>query len=84
MLSTVVTNTVEVYRIGAQEIPYTGIYIVPTKDKSIDLAEKVLKSKRFMDYIKEIGISVNGKSVRITCGDINNYEFEMEDPAWKN
>ena len=84
LLSTVVTNTVEVYRIGAQEIPYTGIYIVPTKDKSIDLAEKVLKSKRFMDYIKEIGISVNGKSVRITCGDINNYEFEMEDPAWKN
>lgn len=84
LLSTVVTNKVEVYRIGSQDIPYTGIYIVPTGDKPIELAEKILNSKNFMDYIKKIGINVNGKSVRITCRDINNYKFEMGDPAWKN
>lgn len=84
MLSTVITNSVEVYRINPEEIPYTGIYVIPIGDKSIEFAEQILKSKEFMEYIKGIGISVNGKSVRITCSDINNYRFKMEDPAWKN
>lgn len=84
LMSTVVTNSVEVYRISQLEVPYTGIYVVPKGDKTIDYAEKILKSKDFMDYIRGIGISVNGKSVRITCADINNYKFKMGDPAWKN
>ncbi len=84
LLSTVITNNVEVYRIDCEGIPYTGIYVIPTGNKSIDFAERILKSKEFMEYIKGIGISVNGKSIRITCSDINNYRFKMEDPAWKN
>lgn len=84
LISTVITNAVEVYRLSEQEIPYTGIYVVPKGDNSIDLAEKILKSQDFMDYIKGIGISVNGKSVRITCGDINNFRFKMEDRVWKS
>lgn len=84
LLSTVITNAVEVYRIDCEGIPYTGIYVTPIRDKSIDFAEKILKSRDFMEYIKGIGISVNGKSMRITCSDVNNYRFKMEDPAWKN
>ena len=76
LLSTVITNAVEVYRIDCDGIPYTGIYVTPTGDKSIDFAEKILKSKEFMEYIKGIGISVNGKSMRITCSDINNFRFK--------
>lgn len=80
LISTVVTNKVEVYQIDEESIPYAGFYIVP-KDRSVDLsvAEAILKSEDFLDYVKSIGISVNGKSIRITCKDINNYRFSREE-----
>ena len=36
------------------------------------------KASEFLKYVCEIGINVSGQSKRITCKDINNYEFLEE------
>lgn len=75
LLSTVMTNQVEVYRLDAETIPYSGIYITCKKDIPLDYAHQLLESKEFKEYVKRVGINVNGNSIRITCQDINNFEF---------
>lgn len=76
LVSTIITNEVEVYKIGTDTIPYSGIYITVVDGRyTLDDAIKILKSEQFFEYIKGIGINVSGKSVRITCKDINNYMF---------
>lgn len=76
LVSTIITNTVEVYKTGAETIPYSGIYITVTDDRyTLEDAIKILQSEQFLEYVKGIGISISGKSIRITCKDINNYLF---------
>jgi len=76
LLSTVITDKVEVYKVDALTIPYSGIYItVKNTQYSLNDAITILQSKDFFEYVQKIGISVSGKSVRITCKDINNYRF---------
>lgn len=76
LLSTVVTNNVELYELDINTVPYSGIYII-SKDEEYDLndAKIILQSKDFFEYVQRIGINVSGKSIRITCKDINNFEF---------
>lgn len=77
IMSTVVTNKVAVYKLGEDVVPYSGIFIVARNSEySLADAEKILTSKEFYRYICSIGISVSGESKRITCDDINNYQFE--------
>lgn len=78
LLSTVVTNKVELYELDRETIPYSGIYITVKEDMDFTLrdARIILESDEFMEYVKRVGISVSGKSVRITCKDINNFEFK--------
>lgn len=80
LMSTVITNRVEVYRIDANTIPYAGIYIIPV-EKNADLndALAILRSDGFLEYVKNIGIAINGISIRVTCGDINNYRFSRDE-----
>lgn len=76
LLSTVITNEVEVYTLDANTIPYSGIYITQLrKEFTLDYAIEILKSKEFMDYVRKVGIPVSGTSIRITCRDINNFKF---------
>ena len=76
LISSIITSRVEVYKLDADTIPYSGIYITVSDNKySLDDAIQILKSNSFMDYIHNIGISINGKSLRITCKDINNFYF---------
>lgn len=76
LVSTITTRKVEIHKIGKDAIPYSGIYItVKNSDYSLDDAISVLRSNQFMEYIRRIGISVNGKSIRITCKDINDFRF---------
>ena len=58
-------------------IPYSGIYITVVDGKSnLQDALTILQSSNFLKYIFNQGLSVNGKSKRITCKDINDYQFE--------
>lgn len=76
LLSTIITNKVEVYQLEKTTIPYSGIYItVLDQAYTLQDAINVLTSEAFMNYVRNIGISVSGRSLRITCKDINNYKF---------
>lgn len=76
--STVISDQVTVKKIGKEDIPYSGIFIYPIKNKTLDEAIKILKSPMFNIYIKKAGIPINSGSVRITTKDILEYCF-MED-----
>ena len=77
LLSTVVTNQIELHKLDQETIPYSGIYITMKEDSNLSLeeAKNILESSQFMDYVRKIGICINGNSVRITCKDINNFMF---------
>lgn len=75
LLSTVVTKEVKVYELTRECIPYSGIYIVPKKDLSLEKAKEILEGYHFYQYVKGIGINASGSSIRITARDINDYEF---------
>lgn len=78
LVSTVISSRVEVYELSAESIPYAGMYIVPiTDDEKMNLqrAQEILKSNGFYQYVQNIGIHINGNSVRVTSKDIENYHF---------
>lgn len=75
LLSIVVTKKVKVYELDKDTIPYSGIYIIPKKDKTLKEAKEILESKEFFEYVKNVGINASGESIRITSSDINNYMF---------
>lgn len=76
LVSTVVTDRVEVYPLDAQCIPYAGIFITPKGDCSLETAYRILSDSNFYEYVKNIGIYANGRSIRISPKDIENYEYE--------
>ena len=78
LMSTVVTDSIKVYELDKQDIPYSGIYITSKNGTSLNEAKKILKSSKFLEYVNNIGIQASGTSLRITPKDINNYEFDME------
>lgn len=58
------------------QIPFSGIYITVKNPKySLNDAIEILKSKQFLHVCANIGINISGKSLRVTCKDINNYLF---------
>lgn len=75
LLSTIVTNQVNVYEIDELGIPYSGFYIIQKGDKPLSYAKEILESKEFLSYVKGIGINANGNSLRISATDINNYKI---------
>ncbi len=78
LISTVVTNEVDVYDVSCRAVPYAGIYIISDKGYDLKLAKKILKSKSFLQYIRGIGTPASGKSLRITANDINGFKFSLD------
>lgn len=79
IISTVITNRVEIYNLDRDTVPYSGIYIIANSDEyPLNKAKEILEDKSFFEYITSRGLSVNGKSIRITCKDINDYYFKEE------
>ncbi|MEA5025891.1 Modification methylase PaeR7I [bioreactor metagenome] len=75
LISSVITGKVHIYELDPDEVPFSGMYIVPLQDLTLDRAKQVLQSKEFLEYIKIAGINVNGKSLRITARDICEYQW---------
>jgi predicted RNA methylase len=78
LISTIISSSVCIYELKKRCIPYAGLYIVKKEDNmeiSLLEAKRVLEDERFMLYIKNVGIPINGSSVRITAKDIENYVF---------
>ncbi|MBX4263773.1 Eco57I restriction-modification methylase domain-containing protein [Clostridium estertheticum] len=81
LISTVVTNKVNVHSIGRKEIPYSGIYIISEANYDLDVARRILESQEFFNYVIKIGTPASGKSVRITADDINKFLFSRREFA---
>lgn len=73
LLSTIITEQVRFYRLSADVVPYSGMYIVPRQGHSLEEAERILKSEDFLRYVKEVGINVSGSSYRISPRDVAGY-----------
>lgn len=76
LISTVISHCTEPYLLDVDEVPYSGLYIVPTADLNLEYIFHVLKSPEFKTYINNIGVCVRGNSKRISPKDIENYVFE--------
>ncbi len=75
LTSFIVTNRVNVYELDVDDIPYSGIYIVPKSNLDLSIAKKILESKEFLEYVNNIGIYISGSSLRITANDIKNFDI---------
>ena len=77
LISTIITNTVLVYSLKRQDIPYSGLIITKLSNSglSLSIAKKILQSRDFFNYVRSIGVPLNGNSVRITSKDIENFTF---------
>lgn len=78
LISTVVTNDVDVYELDKECIPYAGMYIIEKSDNikyTLTYAMEILRSDKFKEYVFKVGIPISGKSVRITSKDVENYMF---------
>lgn len=79
LVSTVVTDQVNVYNVSSRAVPYAGIYIISDHGYDLGIARRILESDSFLRYIKGIGTPASGKSLRITANDINDFKFSLEE-----
>lgn len=76
VLSTILTHKANLYEVEDDCIPYSGIFITTKSDEySLNKAKKILQSKKFFDYAKNVGILADGNSIRIKVQDIKDYTF---------
>lgn len=78
LMSTVVTNRPEIYELDEDTIPYSGIFITAKQGNTLDEAKRILNDKHFVQYVESLGVSISGKSKRITSKDVNEYRFVKE------
>lgn len=76
MLSTLITGRVKYYHLEKEVVPYSGMYIVPKENNTIEQAEHILESRAFYEYVTSVGIHANGKTYRISPRDVGNYILE--------
>lgn len=78
LISTIITEKVMAYKLAREYIPYAGMYIVKNENNNeytLDDAMNILKSKKFEQYVSDVGIHISGSSLRITSRDIEDYRF---------
>ena len=75
LISSVISDCTEPYMLDIDEVPYSGLYMMPIGNMSLDSLISILKSTKFKEYIKSTGVCVSGTSKRISPKDIENYIF---------
>lgn len=78
LLSTLITEEVKIHHITKNQVPYSGICIYRKGDLPLDIAEKILRSDEFLNYIYDIGINASGTTMRITARDVMNFEYALD------
>ena len=63
------------YLLEEDEIPYSGLYIIPNGEYSLEDLLTEINSEKFKKYIDNVGVCVSGTSKRITPGDIENFYY---------
>ena len=75
LMSTIITRRVRLYRLTADEIPYSGLYIIPIANMPLDTAITILKSHHFYNYLVSKGVKERGVSIRISSKDVEEFQF---------
>lgn len=75
LISTIITKTVKVYELDANVVPYSGIYIIPRENASLEDAKLILQTERFFNYLLTKGVKVSGDSIRISSRDVEEYKY---------
>jgi len=75
LISSVISDCTEPYMLEVDEVPYSGLYIIPISNMSLDSLLNILKSSKFKNYIKSTGVCVSGTSKRISPKDIENFYY---------
>lgn len=79
LVSTIISDNFEVSKLPKDNIPYAGMFILKKANLTLDIAKKILESKDFLNYSRNIGVPITGHSVRITSKDIMNYMFDSQE-----
>ena len=78
LISSIISEKTNAYLLK-NEIPYSGLYIVPRNDTySLEYLLELLNSEDFREYISKTGVCVCGNSKRISPKDIENYIFDLK------
>ena len=77
LISSIISHKTKAYKL-IDEIPYSGIFILPKDGNSIDEALKLLNSDDFKNYISNVGVCLSGTSRRITPKDIEDFYYYGE------
>ena len=75
LISSVISDCTEPYMLDIDEVPYSGLYIMPISNMSLDALLPILKSPEFKNHIKSTGVCVSGTSKRISPKDIEDFCF---------
>lgn len=75
VISSIISDETEAYTIEDDEIPYSGICIVPKKNNSVFDILRIINTEDFRKYAQTIGVCINGNSKRISPNDIKNYTY---------
>lgn len=79
LMSTVVTDNVNVYVLDEDVVPFAGIVVTADDSRSLWRAKEILESDDFRNYALSVGTKIGGSSVRITCSDVNSYQYFATD-----
>lgn len=75
LISSVISDCTEPYMLDIDEVPYSGLYITPISNMSLDALLPILKSPEFKNHIRSTGVCVSGTSKRISPKDIEDFSF---------
>lgn len=76
LMSSIITGKVNIYTLDQDVIPYSGFFIVPKAELTLERARKILESENFFNYIVKNSINANGYSVRCSVKDIMNFPVD--------
>lgn len=75
LISSIISDCTKAYLLEEDEIPYSGLYIIPNGEYSLEDLLTKINSEKFKKYIDNVGVCVSGTSKRITPGDIENFYY---------
>jgi methylase of polypeptide subunit release factors len=78
MISSIITDSVKAYKLEKDEIPYSGFFIVPKGELSLQQAYQALTSEEMYNHLLERAINANGRSIRISVKDVKDFPLRSD------
>ena len=75
LISSVISDETKPYLLGADDVPYAGLFITRIKESALSTLFNALQSQRFKEYVNNVGVKVSGSSKRITARDLEDFTF---------